>query len=99
MARGHSRAFAPAPVDRGIGLTYYYDIIFVEAKVAEDKTTALTATSERPANAISGYVMLILLFLAILAEIYGVRALGMFGNSLGPIIVPIATLAIILVLP
>jgi len=67
--------------------------------VADSTTPALTATSERAANAMSGYAMLVLLFVAILAEIYGVRALATVGRSLGPMIVPVATLVIILVFP
>ena len=39
--------------------------------MANDKIIALTATSERPASTSSGYVMLIVLLLAILADVYG----------------------------
>ena len=44
--------------------------------MANDKVIALTATSERPASTSSGYVMLIVLLLAIFADIYGIQQLG-----------------------
>jgi regulator of protease activity HflC (stomatin/prohibitin superfamily) len=72
----------------------------MEAEVANDKVIALTATSERPASTSSGYVMLIVLLLAILADVYGIQQLGTYGGGLlGLIIVVIATIAFILVMP
>ena len=44
--------------------------------MANDKVIALTATSERAASSSSGYAMLIVLLLAILADVYGVQQLG-----------------------
>jgi regulator of protease activity HflC (stomatin/prohibitin superfamily) len=73
---------------------------FREAKVANDKVIALTATSERPASTSSGYAMLIVLLLAILADAYGIQQLGIGGA--GPIDLVIligATLAFILIMP
>jgi hypothetical protein len=68
--------------------------------VANDKVIALTATSERPASTMSGYAMLVILFLAILADIYGIHQLGS-AVDVGPAlsIVVVATLAFILVMP
>ena len=37
--------------------------------MADDKVIALTATSERPASTMSGYGMLLLLVLAVVADI------------------------------
>jgi regulator of protease activity HflC (stomatin/prohibitin superfamily) len=73
---------------------------FREAKVANDKVIALTATSERPALTLSGYAMLIVLLLAILADVYGIQRLG--TDVAGPIdlvILVVATLVFILVMP
>jgi regulator of protease activity HflC (stomatin/prohibitin superfamily) len=73
---------------------------FREAKVANDKVIALTATSERPALTSSGYAMLIVLLLAILADVYGIQRLG--TDAAGPIdlvILVVATLVFILVMP
>ena len=67
--------------------------------MANDKIIALTATSERPAGTSSGYVMLIVLLLAILADFYGIRGLGEYGNSLSLVIVAAATLVFILIMP
>ncbi len=65
-----------------------------------DKVIALTATSERPATTSSGYVMLIVLLLAILADVFGIRQLGTYGGgALGLIIVLVATITFILVMP
>jgi regulator of protease activity HflC (stomatin/prohibitin superfamily) len=68
--------------------------------VANDKVIALTATSERPALTSSGYAMLIVLLLAILADVYGIQRLG--TDVAGPIdlvILVVATLVFILVMP
>ena len=68
--------------------------------MANGKVIALTATSERPASTMSGYVMLIVLLLAILADIYGIQGLGnpdKVGTNL--VIVIAATIVFILVMP
>jgi regulator of protease activity HflC (stomatin/prohibitin superfamily) len=68
--------------------------------MANDKDIALTATRERPAATSSGYVMLIVLLLAVLSDFYGIRQLGSLGNqALGLFTVGIATVAFILVMP
>ena len=68
--------------------------------MANEKVIALTATGEREASTMSGYVMLIVLLVAILADIYGVRGLGMLeGGGLNFIIVTAASLIFILVMP
>jgi regulator of protease activity HflC (stomatin/prohibitin superfamily) len=74
--------------------------IFREAEVVNDKAIALTATAERPASTSSGYAMLIVLLLAILADGYGIQQLGTFGaGMLGLLIVIAATIVFILVMP
>ena len=68
--------------------------------MANDKVIALTATSERPATTFSGYAMLIVLLLAILADIFGIRQLGTdSGAGSGIVVVIAATLIFILVMP
>jgi hypothetical protein len=68
--------------------------------VANDKVIALTATSERQASTISGFAMLIVLLLAILADIYGISLLGSSpGVGLGVTITIVATIVFILVMP
>lgn len=67
--------------------------------MANDRVIALTATQERPASTYSGYAMLIILFLAIVADIYGIIRLSGGGDGAGLAIVVIATLVFILVLP
>jgi regulator of protease activity HflC (stomatin/prohibitin superfamily) len=68
--------------------------------VANDKVIALTATSERPAATMSGYAMLIVLLLAILANIYGITRLpGSGGDLLGIVILIVSLLVFILVMP
>jgi regulator of protease activity HflC (stomatin/prohibitin superfamily) len=68
--------------------------------MANDKVIALTATSERQAATLSGYAMLIILLLAIVADIYGTRQLATFGNhAIGLLIVVVATIAFIIVMP
>jgi hypothetical protein len=71
----------------------------MEAKVAKDKVIALTATSEQPASTVNGYGMLIVLLLAILADIYGITRLGNAPDPAGLTIVVLATLVFILVMP
>ena len=68
--------------------------------MANDKVIALTATSERPASTSSGYAMLIVLLLAILADVYGIQQLSNYGGGLfGLATVVVATLVFILVMP
>ena len=68
--------------------------------MAKDNVIALTATSERPASTFSGYAMLIVLLLAILADAYGIRQLATYeGNGAGIVIVIAASLIFILVMP
>jgi len=79
---------------------YYYDIKLRETEVPNEKVIALTATSERPASTYSGYVMLIVLLVAILADIYGIQQLGTSaGGAMGFVTVIAATLVFILVMP
>jgi regulator of protease activity HflC (stomatin/prohibitin superfamily) len=68
--------------------------------VANDRGIALTATSERPASTLSGYGMLVVLLLAILADAYGINRLSSEpGVALGLAIVIVATIVFILVVP
>ena len=68
--------------------------------MADGKVIALTATSEREASTSSGYAMLIVLLLAILADVYGIQRLGNGGpDMLGLTTVVVATIAFILVMP
>jgi len=68
--------------------------------MADEKMIALTATSERPAATMSGYAMLIVLLLAVLADVYGINRLGTYeGNGTGVVIVIAATIVFILVMP
>jgi regulator of protease activity HflC (stomatin/prohibitin superfamily) len=68
--------------------------------VSTDKIIQLTATSERPASTSSGYVMLIVLLLAALADFYGITQLSN-GNVglLGLWLVIVSTVLFILVMP
>jgi regulator of protease activity HflC (stomatin/prohibitin superfamily) len=80
-------------------VSYYFDIKLTEAEVANN-VIALTATSERPAITSSGYTMLIVLALAILADAFGIQQLGSHGGGLiGLAIVTVATLLFIVVMP
>jgi regulator of protease activity HflC (stomatin/prohibitin superfamily) len=67
--------------------------------VAKDKVIALTATAERPATTFSGYLMLIILVLAIAADAYGISRLSSGPDATGLTIVAIATLLFILIMP
>jgi SPFH domain/Band 7 family protein len=67
--------------------------------VAKDKVIALTATSEVQASTMNGYGMLIVLLLAILADVYGIMRLGNAPDALGLTVVIVATLVFILVMP
>jgi regulator of protease activity HflC (stomatin/prohibitin superfamily) len=68
--------------------------------VADGKVIALTATTEREAPTSSGYAMLVVLLLAVLADIYGISRLPDAGGrmfDLGAVL--IGTLVFILVMP
>ena len=68
--------------------------------MADGKVIALTATTERQASTSSGYAMLVVLLLAVLADIYGISRLPDSGGRLldiGAVIV--GTLVFILVMP
>jgi regulator of protease activity HflC (stomatin/prohibitin superfamily) len=78
---------------------YYYDIIFREAEVANDKVIALTATSEREAATFSGYAMLAVLLLAIFADIYGLSGRASETGGVAPTIVIAATIILVVILP
>src|SRR5881397_2165733 len=79
---------------------YYYDIIFMEAQVAEDKIIALTATSERPAESFSGYVVLIALLLVIAFMLFGFYNLGSQAVGWMPVISTfVGPLLLLLILP
>jgi regulator of protease activity HflC (stomatin/prohibitin superfamily) len=68
--------------------------------VANDKIIALTATSEREASTMSGYAMLIVLLLAILADAFAIVSLPHGpGGTLNVITLVIATIVFILVMP
>ena len=67
--------------------------------MANVEVIALTATGEKPASTSGGYVMLIVLLLAILADVYGVRLLHDGLGSTGLYIVVAATLVFLLVMP
>ncbi len=68
--------------------------------MANDKIIQLTATSERPASTSSGYAMLIVLLLTIVADFYGIARLsngdlGLLGLGL----VVVASLLFVLIMP
>lgn len=68
--------------------------------MTNDKVIALTATGERPSSTMSGYVMLIILLLAILADVYGIAALANDAAGGVPLTTVIAaTIVFILVMP
>jgi regulator of protease activity HflC (stomatin/prohibitin superfamily) len=67
--------------------------------MADGKAIALTATSEREAPTSSGYVMLIVLLLAILGDVYGIQRLAHGPDGLGFVTVIAATVLFILVMP
>ena len=67
--------------------------------MANDKVIALTATGERPASTVSGYPMLVVLLLAILADAYAIRGLGGGPNLVDGSIIIVATIVFILVVP
>ena len=68
--------------------------------MADGKVVALTATGERPAGTSSGYAMLIVLLLAILADVYAIRSLPHGpGGTLNVVTIIVATIVFILVMP
>jgi len=68
--------------------------------VSDDKVIALTATGERPASTISGYVMLIVLLLAILTDVYSISSMPIGpGVGFNILLIILATLVFILVMP
>jgi regulator of protease activity HflC (stomatin/prohibitin superfamily) len=68
--------------------------------VANEKVIALTATAERPASTVSGYAMLVVLLVAIVADIYAIGSLPETGGAaLSVLILILATLVFILVMP
>ena len=80
-------------------LSYYDDIIFMEARVAKDKVIALTATGERAASTTSGYAMLVLLLVAIAADAYGIASVNREPHGISIAIIIVATIVFILVMP
>jgi regulator of protease activity HflC (stomatin/prohibitin superfamily) len=65
-----------------------------------NQVIALTATSERPAATLTGYAMLILLFVAILVDIYAITSLPeTAGGMVDVVLIVIASLTFILVIP
>ena len=68
--------------------------------MANDEVIALTATSERPASTYSGYLMLIVLLLAIAADVLAIGSLPKGpGGTLNVAVIVIATIVFILVMP
>jgi regulator of protease activity HflC (stomatin/prohibitin superfamily) len=68
--------------------------------LANDKVIALTATSERPASTTSGYVMLVVLLIAILADIWAISTLPEGpGGTLNVVTLIVSTVVFILVMP
>ena len=67
--------------------------------MADGKVIALTTTSEREAATSSGYAMLMVLLLAIVADIYGIQRLSSGPDGIGFFTVVVATIAFILVIP
>ncbi len=66
--------------------------------MTEDKVFALNATSERPATTSSGYVMLIILLAAIVADVFGLAQLP-GAPLLGMLILLVASLTVLLIVP
>jgi len=68
--------------------------------VAEGKVIALTATSERPATTYSGYVMLMVLLVAIFVDAFAIYSLPQGpGGTLNVLTLIVATIVFILVMP
>jgi regulator of protease activity HflC (stomatin/prohibitin superfamily) len=68
--------------------------------VADGKVIALTATGEREASTSSGYVMLIVLLLAVLADFYAITTLPHGpGGTFNVAILIVSTIVFILIMP
>jgi regulator of protease activity HflC (stomatin/prohibitin superfamily) len=68
--------------------------------MADEKVIGLTATSERRATTSSGYAMLIVLVLAVLADAYAIYSLPRGpGGTLNVVMLIVATLVFVLVMP
>ena len=68
--------------------------------MANDKVIALTATSERPASTYSGYAMLLLLLLAVLADFFAITSLPNGpGGTFNVLVLIASTLVFIVVMP
>lgn len=68
--------------------------------MTDGKVIALTATSEREAATSSGYAMLVVLVVAVLADIYSIITLPQGpGGLLNVIVLILATLAFVIVMP
>lgn len=68
--------------------------------MAEGKVIALTATSERPATTYSGYVMLMVLLVAIFVDAFAIYSLPQGpGGTLNVLTLIVATIVFILVMP
>ena len=68
--------------------------------MADGKIIALTATSEREAATSSGYLMLVILVLAVLADVYAIMSLPQGpGGTLNVLLLIVATLTFILIMP
>jgi regulator of protease activity HflC (stomatin/prohibitin superfamily) len=68
--------------------------------VSDGKVVALTATSERPALTSGGYAMLIVLLLAVAADVYAITSLPQGpGGTLNVVTIIVATIVFILVMP
>jgi regulator of protease activity HflC (stomatin/prohibitin superfamily) len=70
-----------------------------DTKAPDTKAIALNATKERAAETSSGYLLLVLLLVALAADIYGIGRLSAGPNITGLAIVAVATLVFILILP
>lgn len=68
--------------------------------MANEKVIALTATSERVASTYTGYALLIILLIAVLADVFGIQQLGnSAGGVVGVAIVILSIVAFVLVIP
>ena len=68
--------------------------------MANEKVIALTATSEREASTYTGYALLIILLIAVLADVFGIQQLGnSAGGVVGVAIVILSIVAFVLVIP
>ena len=67
--------------------------------MAQGKAIALTATGERQASTMSGYVMLVVLLLAVLLDLFGIRRVAGAQDPLAIATMVFGTLLFILVMP